>query len=322
MSAVACAIWAVSLNPEHEPKHKRLTRFICQELLYEFVAGHLDAERQKAVDNYLSGCRDSQREYERLKRGLAYTLHASRMQVSKPLREALLSFEPQWKKTLRQWTLWSSQRWWKVLPYLFITLALLFGALALKPWRAARHNELVLVEQLKTEPDIVSPPADVKVQAEGVKPLIPETSPAPAPSPLAQIPAEKVEATSAAPAPVPREDTESVKGLRGSLTRGDLETTDFDNAWPSIRDKIIALGGTVAGNVELGWRRRSDEAYFHFSLPESNQQELELFLKTFGRVRFSTERHPRVMPEGQIRIILTVKDGGGANDGQGEAETP
>ncbi|NJL23812.1 MAG: hypothetical protein HC902_00590 [Calothrix sp. SM1_5_4] len=65
---------------------------------------------------------------------------------------------------------------------------------------------------------------------------------------------------------------------RGFLMRGDLDVSDFDNTWPLIRDKIIALGGKAAGNVELGWLRREDQSYFHFSLPESNYSELELFL--------------------------------------------
>lgn len=96
---------------------------------------------------------------------------------------------------------------------------------------------------------------------------------------------------------------------RGFLYRAEINVNDFMNSWPSIRDKIVALGGKVAGNVELGWLRRPNEAYFHFSLPESNLNELEIFLGTFSPVRFSKERHPRVMPEGQIRIIMTVKDG-------------
>ena len=101
---------------------------------------------------------------------------------------------------------------------------------------------------------------------------------------------------------------------RGWLHRADITVNDFHNSWPAIRDKIEALGGKVAGNVELGWLRKPDESYFHFALPESNQKELEVFLSTFGPVRFSKERHPRIMPEKQIRIILTVKDGM-ANEG-------
>ncbi len=90
--------------------------------------------------------------------------------------------------------------------------------------------------------------------------------------------------------------------------RGEIRVEDFANTWPMIREKIVALGGKVAGNVEMGWLRRPDQSYFHFTLPESNYAELELFLGTFGQVQFVKEKHPRVMPEGQIRIILTVKD--------------
>src|SRR5690606_34510035 len=108
----------------------------------------------------------------------------------------------------------------------------------------------------------------------------------------------------------PAEDqvVKSTPGFSGSLTRGELDVRDFEVDWPLIRDKIVALGGKVAGNVRLGWLGRRGESYFHISLPESNFKELEQYLETFGPVRFSNERHPRVMPQGQIRIILSVKD--------------
>ena len=285
---------------------QRLTRFLCQELLYEFVSGRLDPERQKAVDNYLADCRDSQREFESLKKGIAYAGQASRIRVSSELHQALLSFEPQWKKRLAAWTLWSSHRGWRVLPYIFVAIALILGVRVLKPF-AGGHNQLTLLEQVKTEPDIVSKPADIKMESSALTP--PPMAPEPAPTPLVEPQVQKPE------------QREEVAPTQGFLTRGDMEVSDFENAWPQIRDKIKALDGHPAGNVELGWLRRTGESYFHFSLPESNRAELELFLKTFGPVRFSTEKHPRVMPEGQIRIILTVKDGG-ARDGREETETP
>ncbi|MNL61807.1 hypothetical protein D3C87_1857750 [compost metagenome] len=48
--------------------------------------------------------------------------------------------------------------------------------------------------------------------------------------------------------------------------------------------------------------------YFHFTLPEAKYAELEAFLATYGKARIGKEKHPRVMPDGIIRLILTVDE--------------
>ena len=296
-----------------------MTRFICQELLYEFATGRLDAERQKDMDSYLTGCRDSQRELERLKKGLRFARQCQQLRVTEELLQALNGFEPQWKRRLHSGTEWLSSFSWKALPYAFLLGALTLGLVVSKPWRQMLRPETTLVEQIKTEPDMFPPVKDVKVAvpefAGATK--APDVTPAPAPAvaPPAPQPAAKVEAKAAPVKAEPQEAPEAPSSVeekaalspQRSLTRGEMEVSDFNNSAKVIREKIIALGGKAAGNVELGWQRNKGESYFHFSLPESNQQELEVFLKTFGPVRFVREPHPRVMPEGQIRIILTIK---------------
>jgi hypothetical protein len=44
-----------------ETESTKLTRFLCQELLYEHVTGKLDPRRSQEVVEYLKGCHDSQR---------------------------------------------------------------------------------------------------------------------------------------------------------------------------------------------------------------------------------------------------------------------
>lgn len=366
------------MNLEHEVKQKKLTRFLCQELMYEYVRGALDEKRARQMDEYIAGCRDSQRELERLKRGLEYTARAAQTRVSPALREALLNFEPHWQKQLRAWTLWSSQRGWRFLPYIFVLLTIGTGLWVFKPWQPTVRDDMILAEQLKAEPDMVAPstvpqisptetPEQKAADAGKASPEMPAVA-AEQPS-VPPIAAVKVDtrlaqqdhaaaagpldlnlaksasvtapvmptATATAMAPTPpvptvvapkakvvSEDSSDDRTpvpatARGFIMRGDVGVADFSNSWPAIRDKILALGGKVAGNVELGWLRRPDQSYFHFSLPESNFSELELFLGTFGPVRFVKERNPRVMPEGQIRIILTVKD---AITNEGTPETP
>lgn len=344
-----------SPREQSEFTRKKLTRFLCQELLYEFVTHRLDSHREQEINEFLSLDRDSARELENLNKGLRYAQQASEVKISPRLREALLNFEPHWKKRLREWTLWSSQRGWKTLPYAFVAMALALGLFATKPWIKSLDEDVMLAEQLKKEPDMVpqptpTPPAEpttvptvARAQAPGNVPppalLAPPDTPSALAAPPAPAPAPVAKAPDPAPAPLPapspdpaayqaalaeakagRMATDAEQMGRGFLFRAEIEVSDFHNSWPAIRDKVVALGGKVAGNVELGWLRKSTESYFHFTLPESNYSEFELFLGTFSPVRFSKDRHPRVMPEGQIRIILTVKDGMTTNEGS--SETP
>lgn len=405
-----------------------MTKFLCQELLYEYATGGLDNNRVRDMEEFLPTCRDSQRELENLKKGMSYAYAVNSIQVSPSLTAGLEGFEPAWKKRLQAWTLWSFQRGWRMLPYTFLIVATGMGIYVTKPWQKEARRDLILAEQdhrevshpegqlsspqvakatnlaavpaqpspvvhnsvmpveSKAEREIPPPPPPVEATAPTVSaPAEPEPSVAAQPLPalpVSAIPATTpvvhfayttpvnslvalpsaipplLKAPSKVPPPLPEpvtvaeaitevepvhdlsnefslkepgkrkaeeaSDDDQKKDLgpgsgKGSILRGAIEVEAFDSAWPAIRDKIITLGGKAAGNVELGWLRRPDESYFHFTLPESNRSELETFLKTFGPVRISRERHPRVMPEGQIRIILTVKDGGPHEDDEAEA---
>ncbi|HMN68983.1 MAG TPA: hypothetical protein PKC28_10635 [Bdellovibrionales bacterium] len=299
--------------PETEVKSKKLTRFLCQELLYEFVSGNLDHRRRDEVSDYLSTDRESQRELEKLRQGMAYAETLGEAKLDAETRQALETFEPVWQKRLRDLTLWSSKRGWRMLPYAFVMLAIVVGLFAFKPWKREVSNDITLAEQLKGEPDML--PATPSEPAEPPPAIVTHAPVVQAPAAEKQAANERAAAAETMNEPAHR----PAPGGRGQLSRGDITVNDFANTWPQIRDKVIALGGKAAGSVEIGWLRRADQSYFHFSIPESNLAELEIFLRTFGRVQFSKEKHPRVMPEGQIRIILTVKD---AVSNESPAETP
>lgn len=266
-----------------------MTKFICQELLYEFATGNLDLERQMALDAHLTDCRESQRELEKLKAGFQYTSRMAKVGVSPELRAALLGFEPLWKKRFQAWTLWWSTHGWRALPYAVVTTVIVLTVLVMKPWTLLNQKQIVLHEAAKLQTESPPPPDDVKVETTGTTPLV--------------------------------NTSESEASTRAVLFRGEMQIGNFAEVWPKVREKIVALGGQPAGQEELGAERENGSSYFHFSLPESNQTELENYLKTFGPVQFKQEAHPRVMPEGEIHIILTLKDGG-TNGSREKTETP
>ena len=316
------------MSLDADRKSRKLTRFLCQELLYDYSAGRLDYQRRRDVEEFMAGCRETQKEFELLQRGIKSAQLASRVQVSVGLHEALKNFEPQWRKSLSAWTLWSSQRGWKVLPYVFVGVALALVLVIKKPWQPSGSKDLILAEMTDEAVDAIpestpSPePTAATVPVIAAGPGVPPNISVPATDlpPIQSAQVEKDQKTAEAAAEDRPQQSEPATLNKGFIMRGEIDVSDFENTWPLVRDKIIALGGKAAGSVELGWLRKNDESYFHLTMPESNYNELELFLGTFGPVRFSKERHPRVMLSGQIRIILTVKDGGPTN--KSPAETP
>lgn len=269
-----------------------MSKFICQELLYEFATGNLDLERQKTLDAHLTGCRESQRELEKLKAGFHFTARLSKVSVSPDLRAALLGFEPAWKRNLREWTLWWSNYGWKALPYVVLIAVIVLSASILKPWTYVNQKEVVILDVPKTKAEVIPPPLDVKVEPSITTPSV-----------------------------IEKKETPDDPPVRAFLLRGEMRLKDLATHVSPITEKISALGGKVVGKQELGKIGENGAALFNFSIPESNRAELETYLKTFGPVQFKQEPHPRVMPDGEIHLILTLKDGG-TDEPREKAETP
>ena len=103
------------------------------------------------------------------------------------------------------------------------------------------------------------------------------------------------------------ENDSSEKKIGGLVYRGTMKIDELDERTPLIAQQIAELGGRKAGEVELGWKKENKGSYYHFAMPEENYDKLLEYLHGFGPVRFSKDSHPRVMPQGQIRIILWVE---------------
>ncbi len=129
------------------------------------------------------------------------------------------------------------------------------------------------------------------------KTVVPKTV---VPSP-AQAPAAPAQA--AAPAP-----TQAAVRGRGFVYRTSMTLPDLETAAPKITQQIKELGAEKAGEVELGWKRGSGR-YYHFTLPEANEQKLLEALRAYGPVRISKDPHPRQMPVGEVRYILWIESG-------------
>jgi hypothetical protein len=96
---------------------------------------------------------------------------------------------------------------------------------------------------------------------------------------------------------------------KGFVARAFMTLVNLEDIGPKIVDHIVEMGGEKAGEVELGWQRGTGR-YFHFALPEENQEKLLEKLRAYGPVRISKDPHPRIMPAGQVRFILWIEAGG------------
>jgi hypothetical protein len=215
--------------------------------------------------------------------------------------------------------------------------------LTIMPWQKVMQlsdlgsKEVILAEATKTEttaPVIEQKPEFVDEEVKSSAPIkaTPETKPtavvaaattatAPAagtakqpatpPAPVAT----PVAVAKATPKPVEAKETETAAAdttatatSGGFLYRGEVEITNIDSNGPKITEKIAELGGRKAGSVELGWKKTPTSMYYHFTIPEAKYQDLLTFLAQYGKPKISKEKHPRVMPDGIIRLIVTVDE--------------
>ncbi len=313
----------------YKPKPRKLSRFMCQELLFEFATNRLDKARADAVAEFLKTDKGLQLELESIKESIQYCQKLSHTQVSPEFLKSLVEAQPKWKILAEKlaWKNWPEFLRWTTeamaISVLVAVLAVNIPWSQLFSWAPERHKEVVLAEveplQSAEKAEEVAPIAASTEGETGFQEIGPiHGPPAPTPEQLASAveSAQQVVATEAEAEPKPKENVEAepapspqpvAKGPKGAIYRAFMSVSEVDATSKQILDQLLALGAQKAGEVELGWKRPTG-SYFHFSIPEENYQTMVDQLRTLSPVRISREAHWRVMPEGTIRIILWVED--------------
>lgn len=359
-----------------------MTRFFCQELLFDYITGELTPERRAEVEAFLKTDDVCREDLARIKKAIGYCEQLAQIRTPDEWVARWQNLPPALAKRISNWEHRIVAKLWMALPYTVSFTVVALGIVIFKPWRTLYRKDVVVwsasqnPSASKATVTPIEPPSPMPVTEVAANP-VPSPSTAPPPPqptpPLANLPAkpgpvvqamkdthqaiqkaeqdskdslikseelgppEKIEETvttifgppreqkaiavAAAPAPsnVPSageaadaapEDKPSPlhEAVKGELYRWFLNTDDLEAVTSEIKQKIVALHGEKARKVELGWQSKNDESYFHFTLPESNQDELVRYIKTFGPVRMLKEKHPVVMPQGKMRIILIVKE--------------
>lgn len=302
---------------------REISTFVGHELIYDYISHKLDDERRSAVEHFVSESREAEIDMTKMLNGLHYVERLGETVVSDSIIERINEPSTYLAVLLKKTNF---QRWptsvkWALEALVVISLVIMTTLFI--PWdRVSKFNpfpeaqETILAEidreqqeggpqklkELETQPaefadDEKTDPAIAATTVVAGSPRTMPEKPTP-PSATAQ---------SSAPA---ASDKENKKPGEGALFRGQIALTNVEVVGPKIREKIIELGGRKAGEVELGWSKTPNSNYFHFTLPEAKYQELYDFLVTYGKMTINKEKHPRVMPDGIIRLIITVDEAG------------
>lgn len=312
-------------------KGERLvTPFVGQELLYDYIRGELDAERITALEKLLSENRELRGELDKIRDGLQYIQELGQTGVSDVLTESIRTPSTYLHVLLAKtrFTEWPEGVKLALEGFLIAVSAL--ALIIVIPWGKVLSlrtvfdkPSVVLTEVTKTREDLqegddqVPGKEPVKVAASETKNEKPETKTVAVEKAPAKPEAAKVAAVApvAAKAPVPAPTAE--KGIaapapdsgkkQGFLYRGSMQVSSLDESVPKLVSFIDSVGGKKAGEVDLGWKKGSG-SYFHFTIPEAKYKELVQEFGQYGKLKIQKEPHPRVMPDGTIRLIITVDE--------------
>lgn len=287
-------------------KNKReISPFIGHELLYDFLTNSLDPERRAAVEDHVKYSRDAQLDLAKIEGGQKYAERLADTRVSEPII-AQINAPSSYLTVLMQksnFDKWPQGLKWGLEALVVVSVIVVF--LSITPWQKVLQlgsltgsKEVILAEVSKTEsiPVITEKPEFVD---EGAKAAATPTV-VPTPTPVATVTVVKKEEK-----PV---ETAPAAASGGFLYRGEIFATNIDTVGPKVTDKILELGGRKAGSVELGWKKTPTSMYYHVTIPEAKYQDLLNYLGTYGKPKFGKEKHPRVMPDGIIRLIFTLDE--------------
>lgn len=287
-----------------------------QEMLFDYATGELGSELARDVKSEIDKSKSLQDELFHIKTGLGYFKNMHEIKISTLLMEEIKtekSYFQQIKNSL------SVSQWPPIVKWTIEAFVIIFAVVLmtiLTPWGRVKEfifresqTELILAEVTKknnTEAIINAEIKDGDLKKETESFEDEETPQVAAVVPPPAVPSIPVK--SANIAPPKKEATTDDSKKQGFVYRGTAAIVNAQAGAAKLKSKIVEFGGRKAGEVELGWRRNQGDYYFHFTIPESRYEELQEYTKSLGELKISRDPHPRVMPSGIIRIILTAEE--------------
>ncbi|MFN8791208.1 MAG: hypothetical protein ACK5Y2_07110 [Bdellovibrionales bacterium] len=303
-------------------KKRQLSTFMTQELLFDFAMGHLDPERRRLVQEEIEKAPHLQEDLDRIRMGLKYWEQLSDTELSKLLLESVGQRATYWSQLKKTFSIenWPPFVKWTLEAVSVVTFVILISLLA--PWAQVKEivmqesrKEVILAEIPKSAmlapheaPQTTDKNEMGKFEDESAGAMTPPTqnpTNAVSTTKTAQTDSAAKTVSESAAAAASKADDSRKKGF---VYRGTLSVVNVEANASKLKDKIVELGGRKAGEVELGWRRNQGDYYFHFTIPESKFADLEDYFKGLGVIKMSRDPHPRIMPDGIIRLIITAEE--------------
>lgn len=305
--------------------NREISEFAANHLLFEFSKNSLDPERKDAVEKALERSPDLQNEFIRLINGIQYCEKLSETLVTDAAIKQIEQQSSQVNFIVNRlrWHHWPlGFRWLLEASVVGMLLVIVLNVLPLN--RLIHINEVSDSQNIIAEMDrkkktdfadpIVASKQDPAFVDEEIKQPVQTVVAAKDPAPADLKPSvDSLKATKVAPiqpamvsTPTMEKATQS-KSI-GWIYRGQFLVTNAEAISPKIKDRIVELGGQKAGEVEIGWQKTPNIFYFHFTVPEAKLPELEAVLKNYSTGKMVKEAHPRVMPDGIVRLLFTVEE--------------
>lgn len=315
-------------------KKREMSDFVAAHLLFEYARNTLDPERKLSVEKALEATPELQNEFIRLINGIQYCEKLSETLVNDAAIKQieLQSSQVNYIVSRLRWHQWPLGFKWLV--EAGIVAVLLVVVLNVLPLNRLIHlgdgvdSQTIIAEvdrkkkiELGDQPEAnIEKPAFADEEIKQIETKIAKNEPkVPVKPEVAKnerkeepkLPSKPMAVVTPTPPAPPSEKTTPKTG--GSIFRGQFMVTNAEMVSPKVKEKIKELGGQKAGEVEIGWLKTPNVYYFHFTVPEAKLGELEAFLKDFSTGKLVKEAHPRVMPDGIIRLLFTVEEKPSAN---------
>jgi hypothetical protein len=139
------------MNNEDRPhfkKKRKLSSYMCQELLYDYLSGQLDEDRNTDVKDYLKESDDCHIEKDNIEFALDYCNKLADTEISQPLKIDLIHNEFNLYKYIKyiNWKTWPSYLRWSAQAFI---VSLIVSLIAIQfPWMNDRINKLTTTDKL------------------------------------------------------------------------------------------------------------------------------------------------------------------------------
>jgi hypothetical protein len=324
---------------------REMSGFVAQELLYDFIKDHLDSSRRMSVEKDISENLVTKKKYQQMLSGISYLEKLRSVEAQATLIQEIDEPSTYLSVLLKKshFERWPQSVKWGIEAFVVLMGIALF--LIVTPWDKALRlvvlpqNQQVILAEIQKDPSggKVETLADIekkeKPQFSDDKKDVPQVAATPnkeneagsknpttpkneSSQPLAKNQPTPLKKPMAATPPMASpEATNADSGASdkkiatgGFLYRGQFSVTNVEMIAPKLKEKIIALGGRKAGEVEIGWKKSDSTYYYHFTIPEAKFEEINQYFKSYDNPNMIKEKHPRVMPDGILRLIITVDE--------------